>query len=367
MDEKSFLGDCLKELVSRNATDLHIKAGQPPRVRVQRKLVSIGKVKPDSSNLLALLDSLLNQHQKELFHSARAVDFAFTSGGLGRFRVNAFYQMGEIAIVIRLVKDKVPNFEELGLPAVLGKISEEDRGLILVAGPVASGKSTTIASVVDAINRRAAKRIITIEDPIEYLHSDDRALISQREIGLDTESFREALRYVVRQDPDVIVIGEIRDAETFHAALSAAETGRLVVSSVHGKNVMQAFERVLGFYPREEHPAILTELAYNLRAVLSQRLLPRREGGGMVPACEILLMNPSACKILREGQLGKIHQVMQIGAEEGMQTLNRALLDLFQKNLITREDALQASDQPQALEMNMKGIFLDEGTGGLLA
>ena len=353
-------------MVSQGATDLHIKAGELPRIRVRKKLAAIGKFKPDTSLLLSVLDSLLNDHQKNLLGLAKAVDFAFNLEGLGRFRVNAFYQRGEVAVVLRVVKDKVPGFEELGLPLVLQKVSLEDRGLILVSGPVGSGKSTTIAAIVNTINQHEEKRIITIEDPIEYLHHDAKSFISQREIGLDTDSFPQALRYVVRQDPDVIVIGEIRDAETFHAALTSVETGRLVVSSVHGKNVMQALERILGFYPREQHGLILTDLSYNLKAVISQRLLPRRQGMGLVPACEVLLINPSAGKALREGRLEKINQIMQNGTGEGMQTLNQSLLALCQNDLISKEEALAASDNPHSLEMNMKGIFLDEGSGSIL-
>lgn len=366
MDEKKFLTSCLQELVQRGATDLHIKAGAYPRIRIQRKLVPLEFSKPTTPFLESLLHPLLNDHQRNLFQMARSVDFAFQQEGLGRFRVNAFYQKGEVAIVIRLVRERIPGFEDLGLPLVLKKIAGEDRGLVLVGGPVGSGKSTTIAAIVDFINHEVPKRIITIEDPIEYLFQDDRSFVSQREIGLDADSFPQALRYIVRQDPDVIVIGEIRDAETFHAALTASETGRLVISTVHGKNVMQALERVLGFYPREQHPAILTELSYNLKSVIAQRLLPRRDAKGLAPACEVLILNPSAGKVLRDGRLDKIQQVMQNGSQEGMQTFNQSLLELFQKEIITREEALAASDSPHSLEMNMKGIFLDESAGGIL-
>lgn len=366
MDGRQFLAKCLKQLVERGATDLHIKAGKFPRIRLDQKLVPIEILEPTDSFLQVLLTSLLNDHQKRIFDLAKAVDFAFSSDGFGRFRVNAFYQKGEIALVLRMVKDKVPSFEELGLPAVLKSVSLEQRGLILIAGPVGSGKSTTIAAIVNYINHKEPKRIITIEDPIEYLHQDDKSFISQREIGLDTESFLQSLRYIVRQDPDVIVIGEIRDMETFHAALTASETGRLVVSTVHGKNVMQAFERFLGFYPRDQHQAILTELSYNLKAILVQRLLSSQGGKGMVPACEVLLMNPAAGKMLREGYLEKLNQVMANGRGEGMQTFNQHLLELVEREVVSKEEALRASDNPQALEMNMRGIFLDEAEGGLL-
>jgi pilus retraction protein PilT len=366
MDPRKFLTDCLRELVAKEATDLHVKAGEIPRIRHQRRLVSLEAGKLDTPQISALLDGLLNDKQKQLLRDARSVDFAFTEAGVGRFRVNAFYQKGELALVMRRVKDKVPTFTELGLPPILGRVAEEERGLVLVAGPVGSGKSTTTAAVIDTINHTRPVRIITLEDPIEYLHKDHRAFISQREIGLDTESFVQSLRYVVRQDPDVIFIGEIRDRETLHAALAAAETGRLVMSTVHGKNVLQTFERILGFFPREEHGSILVELSYNLKALISQRLLRRKDGSGLVPACEVMLMNPSAAKMMREGRLERLTQVMQNAGQEGMQTLNQALLELIQKDLISKEEGLAASDHPQSLEMNLKGIFLDEAAGGIL-
>ncbi len=366
MDEKHFLNQCLKKLIEKAATDLHVKAGELPRIRTGRKLIPLDVLKPSSPFLESVLDPLLSDHQKKIFQLTKAVDFAFNADSIGRFRVNAFYQKGEVAIVFRMVKDKIPSFENLGLPSILKAIALKQRGLVLIAGPVGSGKSTTIAAMVDYINHNEEKRIITVEDPIEYLHQDDKSFISQREIGLDTESFHQALRYVVRQDPDVIVIGEIRDAETFHAALTASETGRLVVSTVHGKNVMQAFERVLSFYPREEHQAILTELSYNLEAIVSQRLLSRLDGKGLLPACEVLMMNPSAGKILREGHFEKLGQVMQNGKQEGMQTFNQHLLILVEKKMISKEEAFRTSDHPHALEMNIKGIFLDETSGGIL-
>lgn len=375
--ERKFLDDCLKLLAEKNGTDLHIKAGEMPRIRVRKKLIQLELSKPSSAFLEAMVLPLLNVYQKKIFEETKAVDFAIQEEGLGqasqsaggrpgRFRVNAFYQKGELALVMRVVTDKVPDFQKLQLPQVLERISMEQRGLILIVGPVGSGKSTTIAAMLDYINHREDRRVITVEDPIEYLHRDDRCFISQREIGLDAESFLLALRSVVRQDPDIIMIGEIRDAETFQASLAAAETGRLVISTVHGKSVTQGFERLLGFYPREQHSSILAELSYNLRAMISQRLLPRMDGEGLIPACEVLIMNPSAGKVLREGKLERLNQVMQIGELEGMQTFNRALLELFQKNLITREEALAASDNPHSLEMNMKGIFLDEAKGGIL-
>jgi len=365
-EERKFLSDCLKKLIAQDGTDLHIKSGACPRLRIRRKLVLLSVTQPSNSFLETMVQPLLNPYQKDQFERNKAVDFAIQEEGVGRFRVNAFYQKGELAVVIRVVTDKVPDFASLGLPPILEKIALEQRGLVLIVGPVGSGKSTTIASMVDYINHQDERRIITVEDPIEYLHRDDKSYISQREIGLDAESFLQALRYVVRQDPDVIMIGEVRDAETFQSSLAASETGRLVITTVHGKNVMQGFERVLGFYPRDHHASILTELSFNLRAVISQRLLPRADGAGLIPACEVLVMNPSAAKVMREGRLEKIGQIMQNGAQEGMQTFNRALLELFQKEAITREEALAASDNPHSLEMNMKGIFLDESSGGIL-
>ncbi|HNV86321.1 MAG TPA: PilT/PilU family type 4a pilus ATPase [Candidatus Omnitrophota bacterium] len=366
MESRTFFRDCLAELVEKDGTDLHLKAGEAPRIRYQKQLLPISEATPSNTFLGELIDSFLSEYQKRKFETLRAIDFSFSLDSLGRFRANAFYQKGELAMVVRCLKSNIPAFKDLGLPEILNRLTLEERGLILIAGPVGSGKSTTIAAMVNYINDNRKASLITLEDPIEYLYKDHLAFISQREIGLDTDSFLHALRYMVRQDPDVIVIGEIRDPETLQAALAAAETGRLVISSVHGKNVQQTFERILGLYPREAHEKVLTELSYNLKGLVSQRLLRSSDRAKLVPACEVLLASPAASKVLREGLLGKLNQVMQNSRDEGMQSMNQSLLQLFQEGQITKEDALAASDNPQELEMNMKGIFLDEARGRIL-
>lgn len=366
MEENEFLYGCLEELARKNASDLHMKSGEVPRIRLEKQLRPIGDVKPSLKFLEALVKSHLSEYQKNAFERNRAVDFAFTREPLGRFRANVFSQRGELAIVIRRLTMNVPNFKDLRLPRIMDDLSRIERGLILLAGPVGSGKTTSIAALVDQINKTRHVSVITLEDPVEYLYKDDKAFISQRELGIDIDTFQSGLRFIVRQDPDVVVVGEIRDAETLRAALAAAETGRLVISSCHGKSIQQSFERMLGLYPHDAHEQILNELSFNLKAVICQRLLPSTTHGKLIPVCEVLMMNPSACKIVREGQLGKISQIMQNGVHEGMQTMNHALLQLVQQGDISRDDALMASDNPQALEMNMKGIYMDEGRGGII-
>jgi len=367
MDEKTFFDTCLKQMNEKNGSDLHIQVGEWPRMRVNGQLASLQGVDPPTHDfLLKLLRAQVSDKYWAVFEAKGTVDYSISHETYGRYRVNAFNQKAELSFVIREVKSDVPNFEDLGLPAVMTQIAELHRGLVFVSGPVGSGKSTTMAAIINRINQTRAARIITLEDPIEYIYKSEKGLISQREVGMDVGSFSEALRGVVRQDPDVIVVGEIRDAATFEAAVMAAETGRLVISSVHSKNVMQTFERVLGLFPRSEQPQILTELAFNLKAVVSQRLLPREDGEGRVPVCEVLIGTASASKVIKENQLDKIQMIMQGGKAEGMQTLNNALLTLFKEGTISREDALNASDSPQQLDMNMKGIFMDESKGSIL-
>jgi len=366
VDVEKFLNRCFEELGKKDASDLHVKSGEVPRIRFEKHLVSFMEERPDAAFLEELLKSLTTEYLRKRFETERSVDFAFTREPFGRFRVNVFSQKGELTMVFRRMRMKIPGFKELNLPPIFEKIAREERGLILISGPVGSGKTTTIASLIDFINHHRKVSIVTLEDPIEYLFRDDQALISQREVGIDIPSFDQALRYIVRQDPDVVVVGEIRDPETLRAALTAAETGRLVISTVHGKNVRQTFERILGLYPRETHEQILSELAYNLKALVSQRLICSMTAGTLAPACEILVANPSSTKMIRDGEFDHLIQILQNGTRDGMQTMNQALYQLYQDKFVSKEGALAASDNPQALEMNIKGIFTDEGQGGIL-
>lgn len=366
MDAKEFLERCLKDMAEKQGTDLHIKARHPSRVRMQKNLTETLDYQADQGTLEEILEDMLNSEQKDQLARTKSVDFAFNHPQYGRFRVNAFYQKGEISLAIRAVRNQIRTFEELGLPASLRTVAAQERGLVLVSGPVGTGKSTTVAAVIDHINKNRYARIITLEDPIEYLFKDNKAYISQREVGLDTDSFQSSLRGIVRQDPDVIMVGEIRDSDTLGAALACAETGRLVISTIHAKSVAQTFERVLGFFPHNNHEKVLMELSYALKAVVSQRLLRHSQTKDLSLACEVLLVNATAAKMIREGKLEKLNQVMQMGKEEGMQTLNMSLLELFNNGKIGRQEALSASDDPDALEMNLRGIFFSESKGGII-
>ncbi|MEA3346922.1 MAG: PilT/PilU family type 4a pilus ATPase, partial [Candidatus Auribacterota bacterium] len=288
------------------------------------------------------------------------VDFAYSEPNVGRFRTNIFYQRGNIGIVMRNVRTNILSFEELGLPKILEKISLMPRGIVLVSGASSSGKSTTVASMVDYINTHERKHIITLEDPIEFLHTDKNSIINQREISLDTANFSSALKNVMRQDPDILLIGEMRDAESFMAAVSASDTGHLVLSTLHTANAAQAFGRIMDFFPSSEREQVRQQIAFNLKAVICQRLVNTADGKGVVPAVEVLLNNKTVQKLIVKNELGKIPDAIEIGLEDGMQSFDLALIKLVQSKKITIEEALAKSDSPEMLNMKRQGIFLDE-------
>lgn len=353
-------------LVSRSASDLHLKADLPPRLRVEGELIQTKLEVPKNELLLDLARSLMNEGQWKRFTEEGDVDLAFDFENFGRFRMNAYTQRGKVSLAIRLIRDKIPSFEELHIPPVVKKLALLQRGLVLIAGAASSGKSTTISAMIDHINENKAKHIIMIEDPIEYVHYDKKSLIEQREVGEDTVSFSRALHFVVREDPDVIVIGEIRSAETFNSALTAAETGHLVIATVHARNVLHVFERISGFFEHGKAPDLMNRLSYNLNSIIVQRLLRAEKIKMQVPAFEILISNPMVRKLIFEGRLEKLIQALQSARGDGMCSFNQSLLELYQQGLVDRDTALAASDNPHALEMNIKGIFLDESSGGIL-
>ncbi len=367
MDPRIFLEGLLKSMTEKGASDLHIKENAIPRVRVSGDILKLDKEVVSKDLIEGISDILLSDYHKSLLKKSRGVDLAFTSGEYGRFRANVFYQRGALSIAIRTIKKNIPKFEEINIPQVFEKISLKKRGLILVGGPTSTGKSTTVATVVNYINNNRDAHIITVEDPIEFVHEDKRSIINQREIGDDTPTFYDALKYIVRQDPDIIVIGEMRDSESFKSAIVASETGHLVISTIHAKNVLQVFDRILGFFPTNQHEQILVQLSFNIQAVSCQRLLRKKDGSGLVPAFEILIQNPTTSKLIRENKMDKLPQALINCSEEGMQTFNQALVSLYKDGMISKEDALLASDNPQALEMNLQGIFLlDDTSGGIL-
>jgi len=350
----------LADMVTRGASDLHLKVGNHPFFRVDSVLTPTDYdiVTPDDTQRISR--EVMSDTHRRKFEADNEVDFAYEYSGVGRFRTNVFRQRGSVGLVMRMVKMEIPGFEELGLPRQAGQIALSERGIILVTGTTSCGKSTTLAAMVNWINQNRKKHIMTVEDPIEYLHRDKTSIINQREVGLDTISFHRALKHVMRQDPDVIVIGEMRDAESFMAALAASDTGHLVFSTLHTTNASQAVGRILDFFQEHEREQVRLQLSSNLRSVVCQRLVPRASGTGVIPAVEIMTGSLTVQKMIYENKLDRLPAAIETGMDEGMQTFNQSLLKLFNEKLITREAALEYSSNPEALKMNMQGIFLDE-------
>jgi len=353
--------DLLREMVDRKVSDLHLRAGSPPIFRIDGQLVR------SSYSVLSLQEteqiglSLLNEKQKEIFRENHECDLSYAIEGLARFRVNIFLQRGSFHIAFRLVPFEIPNFEELNLPPVLKKISENDRGLVLVTGPAGCGKSTTLAAIVDYINSTRSVHIITIEDPIEFLHRDKRSIMSQRELGEDTLNYPAALKHIVRQDPNVILVGEMRDLATMAAGLTAAQLGSLVLSTVHTIDAVQTITRIIDLFPPYQQNQVRVQLADTLKAVISQRLLPKADGKGRVPAVEVLVVTALVRKLIEENKIGEILDSMGKGDYYGMQTFNQALQKLYSKRLVKLEDALATASNPEELLLYIRGI--DSGSG----
>ena len=351
----------LRHAVEAGASDIHLKGGGPVILRVDRQLRYLDWKTPTDSWLREVIGELVPPHLREAHAAGREVDFAFAVEGLGRFRTNIFQQRGEVALALRLVKQEIRSFGELNLPDTIRRISEAPRGIVIVAGAIGSGKSTTLAAMLDHVNSTKGKHIITIEDPIEYLFADKQSVIEQREIGLDTASFSTALRHVLRQDPDIIVIGEMRDAESAMAAMSAANIGHLVITTLHTADAMQSVQRVLEFFPVEQREYARQLFAATLRAVICQRLV-NSTTSGVLPALEILVNTISVAKAIEGSQTEKLPGIMELGTNEGMQTFDQALRTLVSANRITREEALAHAANPDLLRMSFQGVNLSEGT-----
>ncbi|MCM8805934.1 MAG: type IV pilus twitching motility protein PilT [Candidatus Omnitrophica bacterium] len=354
----------LKRMAEIDASDLHLKAGRKPFFRIKTILQEVSDYPVlTAQEIEQYAFSIMNEKQRTQFIENMEMDLATESPETGRFRVNIFRQRGNIGIVMRRIKSSIPSFEQLGLPAVLEKICDFPTGLVLVAGPTGCGKSTTLAAMIEYINTsKQALHIITIEDPIEYVYTDKNCLINQREVGIDTLSFHDALKRVLREDPDIILIGELRDTETFEAAIRACETGHLVFSTLHTVDTVTTINRILDFFPQNQHEMIRKILAYNLRATCCQKLLPKKDGTGMVPACEIMIVTPIVSRLIIEDKIGKIPSAIAADKEAGMQTFNQHLVKLINEGKITKETGFEASPAPHTLEMNLRGIYLDEET-----
>ncbi len=360
------LDTLLKQAIEREASDVHIKTGSPPMFRVDGVLEDASEVPVGEEETEALLDVILKPAQKERFSRNNEIDLSYSKSKLGRFRTNIYRQRGSISIAMRHIKSEIPSFQELNLPPVLKEISMLRRGLVLFTGTTGSGKSTSLAACIDYINERRRVHVVTIEDPIEYLHTDKLAIINQREVLIDTDSFATALKTVMRQDPDVILIGEMRDITSFKAAMAAAETGHLVFSTLHTSDAIQTIDRIVDLFPSNQQDQVRSELSQNLQAIVCQRLIMNATANGRVPACEILLSNPAMRKLIRENRVTQLTTVIQSNRKQGMQTFNDSLVDLVQMALITQEEAARVSDNPDELLMNLQGIYLSRDRGGIL-
>lgn len=339
MDTNAYLRSCLAFVIDRKGQDVFLKAGSPPRMRIGGQVSSMPLKAIGAEELAALVGELLDPRQKDLLLMNKGVDFGFSYQEKDcRFRANAFYQQGNISLVFRLLWKGIPSFEDLRLPPVLEKIALEKSGIILIGGTVSSGKTSTVAAMIRTMNENVEKHIVTIEDPVEYLHQDGKCLIQQREIGQDAESFPSALKSMVRQSPDVIVIGEMRDAESFNFAVAAAEVGRLVIATIHAQSAPQIFERILGFFRREgERESVLNHFAKNMTCLAVQKLLLDKEGTGLVPAVEIMLGNYTVKQLIIENKMEKLPQAIRNAHQEGMQTMDQSLLNLWKSGHIDQE------------------------------
>lgn len=350
----------LRLAVQSGASDIHIKVNTPVIFRIARQLVAIEAPVPTEEWMNNVVDHIVPSHTKEKFYKDREIDFSYFLEGAGRYRTNVFQQRGTFALAMRLVKNQVPQFSDLGLEDVVKKIAESPRGIVLVAGSTGSGKSTTLAAMIEHINSHSKKHIVTLEDPIEYVFEDNQSVIEQREIGLDTVSFASSLKHALRQDPDVIMVGEMRDAVSFAAAMSAADTGHLVLSTLHTTTAALSVTRILDFFKAEEREQVRRQLSGTLQAVICQRMV-RTIQGGMTPALEILLSSSTVRKLIEENRLDKLPAAIETGQDDGMQNFNQALYKLVQAGKVSQEEALSKASNAQALEMNFKGIFLSEG------
>ncbi len=350
----------LKVAVESGASDVHIKIGAQVIFRINRQLTAIECPMPGEEWMNMVVSKIVPHHAALILERDREVDFSFLAPGIGRFRTNVFQQRGQFCLSLRYVKTLIPSFEELGLLPVLRNIAESPRGIVLVAGSTGCGKSTTLAAMVQHINRSFKKHIITLEDPIEYVFDDIQSVIEQREVGLDTITFHNGLKHVLRQDPDIIMIGEMRDDISFQAAMTAADTGHLVLSTLHSTTAAQSITRILDFFKADEREQIRRQLAGTLQAVVCQRMVSTVTGG-VTPALEIMINSATIRKLVEENRLDKLPSAIETGVEEGMLNFNQALFQLVKLRKVSEKEALAKASNPQALEMNFKGIFLDDG------
>ncbi|QKO23154.1 PilT/PilU family type 4a pilus ATPase [Rhodoferax sp. BAB1] len=349
-----FINDLLRLMISRNGSDLFITADFPPAIKVDGKVTKVSPQPLSSAHTMALARSIMNDKQIAEFERTKECNFAISPPNVGRFRANAFIQQGKVGLVLRVIPATLPTIDTLGVPQVLKEVTMAKRGLCIMVGATGSGKSTTLAAMVDWRNENSHGHIITIEDPVEFVHPHKNCVVTQREVGLDTDSWEIALKNTLRQAPDVILMGEIRDRETMEHAVAFAETGHLCLATLHANSANQALDRIINFFPEERRPQLLMDLSLNLRALVSQRLVPKQDGKGRSAAVEVMLNSPLISDLIFKGEISEIKEIMKKSRNMGMQTFDQALFDLYEGNQITYEDALRNADSVNDLRLQIK-------------
>jgi len=361
-----FINDLLRLMLSRKGSDLFLTAEFPPAIKVDGKMTKVSPQPLTGQHTLQLARSIMNDKQAAEFERTKECNFAISPHGVGRFRVNAFIQQGQVGLVLRTIPSTLPTIESLDLPVVLREVVQHKRGLVIVVGATGSGKSTSLAAMIDERNETTYGHIVTIEDPIEFVHPHKNCIVTQRELGIDTDSWEAALKNSLRQAPDVILMGELRDRETMEHAVAFAETGHLCMATLHANSANQALDRIINFFPEDRRAQLLMDLSLNLRALISQRLLPRREGKGRVAAVEIMLNTPLISDLIFKGEISEIKELMKRSREQGMQTFDQALFDLYEAGKVTYEDALRNADSVNDLRLQIK-LNSERARGGDLA
>ena len=349
-----FVNDLLRLMVSRAGSDLFLTADFPPAIKVDGKVTKVSPQPLTGQHTMALARAVMNDKQAAEFERTKECNFAIAPQGVGRFRVNAFIQQGHVGLVLRTIPQIIPTIDAMNLPQILKDVSMTKRGLVIFVGATGSGKSTSLAAIVDHRNENSYGHIITIEDPVEFVHMHKNCIITQREVGIDTDGWGQALKNTLRQAPDVILMGEIRDRETMEHAVAFAETGHLCLATLHANSANQALDRIINFFPEERRPQLLMDLALNLKSLVSQRLLPRQEGKGRIAAVEILLNTPLISDLINKGEVAEIKELMKRSRELGMQTFDQALFDLYENQLVTYNDAIRNADSVNDLRLQIK-------------
>ncbi|MBE7419715.1 MAG: PilT/PilU family type 4a pilus ATPase [Ideonella sp.] len=349
-----FVNDLLRLMISRNGSDLFLTADFPPAIKVDGRVTKVSPQPLTGQHTMALARAVMNDKQAAEFEKTKECNFAISPQGIGRFRCNAFVQMGHIGLVFRVIPQTLPTVDQLGLPKVMKDVAMTKRGLVIMVGATGSGKSTSLAAMVDHRNENSHGHIITIEDPVEFVHPHKNCIVTQREVGIDTDGWEHALKNTLRQAPDVILMGEIRDRETMEHAVAFAETGHLCMATLHANSSNQALDRIINFFPEERRAQLLMDLSLNLKAIVSQRLLPREEGKGRIAAVEIMLNTPLMADLIFKGEVGELKELMKRSRELGMQTFDQALFDLYEQRHVSYEDALRNADSVNDLRLQIK-------------